>query len=68
MRLIIIRHGDPNYELDTLTPAGWEEAELLSRRISKLDVKNFYVSPFGRAQDTASVTLKKMGRTAETMD
>ena len=44
------------------------EAELLSQRISKLDVKNFYVSPLGRAKDTASVTLKKMGRTAETMD
>lgn len=68
MKLIIIRHGDPNYVLDTLTPGGWEEAELLSRRISRLDVKDFYVSPLGRAQDTASVTLKKMGRTAETMD
>lgn len=68
MKLIIIRHADPNYELDTLTPGGWEEAELLSRRISKLDVKAFYVSPLGRAQDTAGVTLKKMGRTAETLD
>ncbi|MBQ3134365.1 MAG: histidine phosphatase family protein [Oscillospiraceae bacterium] len=68
MKLIIIRHGDPNYELDTLTPGGWEEAELLAERISRLDVKNFYVSPLGRARDTASVTLKKMGRTAETMD
>lgn len=68
MKLIIIRHGDPNYALDTLTPGGWEEAELLAERISKLDVKSFYVSPLGRAQDTASVTLKKMNRTAETMD
>ena len=67
MRLIIIRHGDPNYFIDSLTPTGWQEAELLSERIRKLDVKAFYVSPLGRAQDTASLTLKKMGRTAETL-
>lgn len=36
-------------------------------RMEKLDVKSFYVSPFGRAQDTASLTLKAMGRTAETL-
>ena len=23
MRIIIVRHGDPNYELDTLTKTGW---------------------------------------------
>lgn len=64
MRLIIIRHGDPDYSIDSLTEKGWREAELLSERIAKLDVKAFYVSPLGRARDTASLTLKKMGRTA----
>lgn len=64
MRLIIIRHGDPDYEHDTLTEKGWKEAELLADRISRLDVKEFYVSPLGRAKDTASLTLKKMNRTA----
>ena len=67
MKLVMIRHGDPNYFIDSLTPTGWLEAELLAERISKLDVKAFYVSPLGRAQDTASLTLKKMGRTAETL-
>lgn len=64
MRLIIIRHGDPDYERDSLTEKGWREAELLAERISVLDVKEFFVSPLGRAKDTASVTLKKMKRTA----
>ena len=68
MRLIIVRHGDPNYELDTLTETGWKEARLAAERIAKLDVKDFYVSPLGRAQDTAGCTLGKMGRTAETCD
>lgn len=64
MKLLIIRHGDPDYEADSLTEKGWREAEYLAERLAKLDVKEFYVSPLGRAKDTASLTLKKMGRTA----
>ena len=67
MKLLIVRHGDPDYSIDSLTPTGWEEARLLADRMAKLDVKAFYVSPLGRAQDTASLTLQKMGRTAETL-
>lgn len=68
MRLIIVRHGDPDYEHDTLTPTGWEEAKLAAKKIAGLDVKDFYVSPLGRAQDTASCTLNLMGRTATTLE
>jgi len=64
MRLLIVRHADPDYSIDSLTPTGWVEAELLSHRLSKLDVKQFYVSPLGRARDTGRATLEKMGRTA----
>lgn len=64
MKLLIIRHGDPDYAADSLTPKGWREAELLSRRLEKMEITSFYVSPLGRAKDTASVTLKKMGREA----
>jgi len=64
MKLLIVRHGDPDYSIDSLTETGWREAELLAERFSKLNVKGFYVSPMGRAKDTASLTLKKMGRTA----
>ena len=53
---------------DLLTEKGWKEAEYLSERLSKLDVKDFYVSPLGRAKDTASFTLKKMNRTAVECD
>lgn len=68
MRLLIIRHGDPDYSIDSLTEHGWEEAKILATRISKLDVKNIYVSPLGRARDTASFTLKAMNREAEVCD
>ncbi len=64
VQILIIRHGDPDYSIDSLTEKGWREAELLAERLSKLDVREFYVSPLGRAKDTASLTLKKMNRKA----
>ena len=67
MKILIIRHADPDYSIDSLTETGWEEARLLVPRMEKLDIKNFYVSPLGRAQDTASLTLEAMHRTAETL-
>lgn len=30
MRLIFVRHGEPDYVNDTLTEKGWREAELLA--------------------------------------
>lgn len=68
MKLLIIRHGDPDYARDSLTEKGWREAELLARRIAGLEVAEFYVSPLGRARDTASLTLQRMGRTAAECD
>ncbi len=68
MKLLIVRHGDPDYENDSLTEKGWREAEYLSDRLSNLEIKAMYVSPLGRAKDTASLTLKKLGRTAEEME
>lgn len=68
MRLLIIRHGDPDYKKDSLTEKGWREAALLADRISELNVAAFYVSPLGRAKDTASLTLRKMNREAVECD
>ena len=65
MKILLIRHGDPNYEKDSLTEKGWHEAELLAQRMAELEIQSFYVSPLGRAKDTVSCTLKKMGREAE---
>ncbi len=64
MKILIVRHADPDYSIDSLTPTGWKEAELLSQRLAKLNIKAFYTSPLGRAKDTASLTLKKMNREA----
>ena len=68
MKIMIIRHAEPDYSIDSLTEKGWKEAELLSEKLKDMDIKNFYVSPLGRARDTASFTLEKKGQKAEVCD
>lgn len=65
MKLLIIRHGDPDYSIDSLTEKGRREAALLAERLKNTKIDAFYVSPLGRAKATAEYTLKAMGRTAE---
>ncbi len=67
MKILIIRHGDPDYSIDSLTEKGRREAQLLADRLSSMKIDKFYVSPLGRAKDTAAYTLEKMNRTAEMM-
>ncbi len=59
MKILIIRHGDPDYELDSLTEKGWREAECLSERLLNLPIEDVYCSPLGRAKDTAKPYLEK---------
>lgn len=60
MKIMLIRHAEPDYSIDSLTPKGRVEAELLARRISRVtDVLGCYLSPRGRALDTAAYTLNK---------
>lgn len=58
MKLLIIRHGDPDYTIDSLTEKGFREAELLKNRLVKLNIDAFYCSPLGRARATAKPTLE----------
>ncbi|MGN0165828.1 MAG: histidine phosphatase family protein [Lachnospiraceae bacterium] len=68
MKIILVRHAEPDYSIDSLTNKGWKEAEILSERIQKLDVKKFYVSPLGRARATAETALKGTGIVPEVLD
>jgi probable phosphoglycerate mutase len=65
LRILLIRHAEPDYSIDSLTPKGHIEAELLSRRLSGYEIRDFYMSPLGRAKDTAAYTLNLIGREAE---
>lgn len=65
MRLLIVRHGDPDYTIDSLTEKGVREAKYLAERLEKEKIDYMYVSPLGRAKDTAGFTLSKRGEKAE---
>ena len=63
MRIIFIRHGDPDYINDTLTEKGIREANLLADRVSKWEnLTDIYCSPLGRAEKTASYSLDALMR------
>lgn len=64
MRILIIRHGDPDYEIDGLTEKGRREAELLSLRLLKEKTDCIYCSTLGRAKATIEPTLKKKNMSA----
>ena len=65
MKILIVRHGDPNYENDCLTEVGKREVELLSERMKGIKADYCYCSPLGRAKETAAPCLEKMGMEAE---
>lgn len=65
MKILIIRHGDPDYAIDGLTEKGKREAELLADRMEKEDIKAVYCSVFGRAKLTAKPFLDRKGLKAE---
>ena len=59
MRLLFIRHGDPDYASDCLNEIGRNEAKALCalRSSTKMNLGTCYASPLGRAQETAAITL-----------
>lgn len=64
MRILIVRHAEPDYALDSLTEKGRREAELLGKRLAAIPARAYYVSPLGRARETADYTLRRVGREA----
>ena len=65
MRILIIRHADPDYANDTLTEKGHREAKLLADKLSKERIDYFYCSPLGRAKDTCAYVAKACGKENE---
>lgn len=61
MRLYLIRHADPDYENNTITPAGHLEARALAQRLAREGITRIYCSPLQRAIETAGYTARAMG-------
>ena len=65
MRILIIRHGDPDYVNDTLTEKGHREAKLLADKLCKEKIDHIYCSPLGRAKGTCAYTAQALGKENE---
>lgn len=61
MLLYIIRHGDPIYAPDSLTPKGHLQAAALAKRLAVHGLDKIFASPLVRAQQTAKPTLRAAG-------
>ena len=61
MRLLLVRHGDPNYELDCLTELGHEQAKIVAKRLLREGIQEIYCSPLGRARQTAQPFAEMSG-------
>ena len=57
MNIFLVRHADPDYAADSLTPLGRQEAQKLGDYLRAIHFSHFYVSPMGRAQDTMAPSL-----------
>ena len=68
MKLLIIRHADPDYSIDSLTEKGFKEAELLAQRMVRENADYYYCSTLGRAKDTIAPTLKMLSKKAQYFD
>lgn len=68
MRILLVRHGEPDYDRDTLTEKGCREASLLAQAALSMCIDDCYVSPLGRARDTAARSMKVLGKEAQILD
>lgn len=68
MNLYFIRHAEPDYEHDTITPTGHGQAEKLAEYYADLKVDELYHSSMGRAGITASYLAKKWNIEAKAID
>jgi len=61
VEIILIRHGDPDYANDTLTPKGHEEAKRLAEFLADVPIDAIFQSPNGRARHTCQYTARIKG-------
>lgn len=68
MRLIFVRHGEPNYEKDCLTEQGRLQAAAAAERLAGEGIRAIFASPQGRAAQTAAFTARRLGLPVSTLD
>ncbi len=68
MLLFFLRHGDPTYNPDELTPLGHRQAEALAKRLALYGVDEIYASSSNRAIQTAQPTCEILKKQPTILD
>lgn len=68
MLLFYIRHGDPTYLPDALTPLGRRQAEAIGRRLAQYGVDRIFASTSNRAVKTAKPVCEIMKKELTKLD
>ncbi|MBQ9774150.1 MAG: histidine phosphatase family protein [Clostridia bacterium] len=68
MLLFYIRHGDPIYTPDSLTPLGQRQAEALAKRLALYGMDQIYASSSERAKLTAAPTCELLKKEMTVLD
>jgi probable phosphoglycerate mutase len=61
MRIIIVRHGEPDYQKDCLTGTGRIQAARAAQRLRGEGIEEIWSSTMGRAYETAEATADLLG-------
>lgn len=68
MKIILVRHGHPDYVNDCLTPLGHEQAKSAAIRLKDEGIEQIFSSPFGRARETAQHTADLLSKDVHILD
>lgn len=68
MLLFYVRHGDPIYNPDSLTPLGHKQAEALAKRLCRHSIDKIYSSSSNRAVLTGTPTAELLKKEIVKMD
>ena len=68
MKIIFVRHGHPNYQLDCLTELGHPQAESAAERLKDEKIDLFFSSSCGRAYETACHIAQRHKRDVTQLD
>lgn len=61
MKIVFVRHGDPNYAQDCLTETGHRQARKAAERVECEGIVKIYASTCGRAMETAAYAAERLG-------
>lgn len=68
MRIVFVRHGEPDYEKDCLTALGRLQAQAAAIRLQEEGIGEIWSSPLGRARETAEAASEVLGLPVRTLD